>query len=122
MERDRLLGYSSTGPHRADWRIVFDRHPGRLALSRGQQKLVAMCCVLAQGHAFAEMRGEWPVIALDDFASELDQEHQQRVLDMLLACVVQVLMTGTELPHSVRTMESRVSRFHVEQGEVHRLL
>lgn len=122
MERDRFLGHSSTGPHRADWRIAFERHPGRQSLSRGQQKLVALCCVLAQGHSYAGLCGEWPVIALDDLASELDREHQERVLEDVMGCEAQVLMTGTEIPESMRALESRFSRFHVEQGQVRRLV
>ena len=41
-ERDRQAGYTSVGPHRADWRIDFGAVPGREALSRGQAKLTAL--------------------------------------------------------------------------------
>jgi len=121
-ERDLLVGHSGTGPHRADWRIEFERLPGRNALSRGQEKLVALCCVLAQARAYADLRGEWPVVALDDLASELDQEHQQRVLGDLASCGAQVLMTGTEPPRSLAELGLRPTTFHVEQGEVRALV
>ena len=38
MDRDLMFGHSGTGPHRADWRIEFERLPGRSALSRGPRE------------------------------------------------------------------------------------
>lgn len=120
--RDLQAGFTTTGPHRADWQIEFEHLPGRNALSRGQEKLLALCCVLAQAHAYAYERGEWPVIALDDFASELDREHQHRVLTDLADCGAQVLMTATEPPDVLRASHLRTAMFHVEHGSVHALL
>jgi len=121
-DRDLLLGHSGIGPHRADWRIQFECIPGRAALSRGQEKLVALSCVLAQGRAFARASGHWPVMALDDLASELDREHQQRVLLDLASCQAQILLTGTEPPPALAASGLQPALFHVEQGEVRRLV
>ncbi len=121
--RDLLLGYSGTGPHRADWRVDFENLPiGRQALSRGQEKLLALSCVLAQARAYAQARDEWPVIALDDLASELDLEHQQRVLADLASNRAQILVSGTEPPPGLQATSLCLARFHVEQGGVRRLL
>ena len=65
-ERDLLTGFTSVGPHRADWRIAFGTLAGREALSRGQAKLTALSALMAQARHYAESRGEWPIIALDD--------------------------------------------------------
>jgi DNA replication and repair protein RecF len=120
--RDLVLGHTSVGSHRDDWSIEFERLPGRDALSRGQQKLVALSCVLAQGHAYSLTRGEWPVVALDDLASELDHAHQHRVLCDLASCEAQILITGTEAPQALATSGLRPALFHVEQGGVRRLV
>lgn len=118
-DRDRLMGFTSVGPHRADWRIGQAAIPGREALSRGQAKLTALAILLAQAELHAGLRGEWPVVALDDLASELDRNHQRRVLERLLACGAQVFITGTEAPPALQAMAAPVSLFHVEQGSVH---
>jgi hypothetical protein len=68
-DRDLSAGYTSVGPHRADWRIGYAAFPGREALSRGQAKLTALAILLAQAGLHAGLRGEWPIIALDDLAS-----------------------------------------------------
>jgi len=115
-ERDRQYGYTSVGPHRADWQPEFTELPGTHALSRGQAKLTALACLLAQAEDFAEQRKEWPVIALDDLASELDRHHQQRVLARLVAGQAQVLITATEVPVLLEPWQP--TRFHVEHGTV----
>ena len=49
-DRDRAVGHTTVGPHRADWRVVLDIAPNREPLSRGQGKLLALCC---QTHGYA---------------------------------------------------------------------
>ncbi|MDG2524070.1 DNA replication/repair protein RecF [Stenotrophomonas sp. HITSZ_GD] len=115
-ERDRQYGYTSVGPHRADWQPEFDGLPGPQALSRGQAKLTALACLLAQAEDFADQRGEWPVIALDDLASELDRQHQHRILARLLDGHAQVLITVTEAPTLLEAWSP--ARFHVEHGAI----
>ncbi|MCE5233838.1 MAG: DNA replication/repair protein RecF [Mizugakiibacter sp.] len=116
--KDLARGHTTAGPHRADWSLRFAEAPAREHLSRGQEKLCALACVLAQAELHAERRGEWPVIGLDDLASELDQAHQRRVVERLLAGAAQVLITGTELPPVLREVEAAL--FHVEQGRIDR--
>lgn len=116
-DRDLLAGYTSVGPHRADWRVEFAGLPGREALSRGQAKLTALAAILGQGEHHADRRGEWPVVALDDLASELDRAHQTRVLERLVGWGAQVFLTGTESPAGVRDLGLTPTLFHVEHGQ-----
>ena len=117
-DRDLSSGHTTVGPHRADWRIAFGALPGREALSRGQAKLTALSALLAQSTHHAAERGEWPVVALDDLASELDRTHQGRVLERLEASGAQVFITGTE-PLSALRDRGDVRMFHVEHGALH---
>lgn len=115
-DRDRGVGYTTIGPHRADWRIDYAAHPQREALSRGQAKLSALSALLAQAEDYAQRRGEWPIMALDDLASELDRNHQRRVLQRLLESGAQVFVAGTEPPPALTELQVAPSLFHVEQG------
>ena len=117
-DRDRQIGHTTLGPHRADWRIGYAHHPNQEALSRGQAKLTALSVLLAQAEDYAQRRGEWPIVALDDLASELDRKHQGRVLQRLCASGVQVFVTGTEMPPALVEMEVSPTVFHVEQGRI----
>ncbi|HWU77553.1 MAG TPA: DNA replication/repair protein RecF [Rhodanobacter sp.] len=118
--RDLARGHTTLGPHRADWMISYEHAPLREHLSRGQEKLTALACMLAQAALYAEHHREWPIVCLDDLASELDQAHQQAVVDQLLSANAQVLLTGTELPQALQSLPAKV--FHVEQGRLTSLL
>ena len=118
--RDLARGHTTQGSHRADWSIAFEHAPLREHLSRGQEKLTALACVLAQASLYAERRGEWPVVCLDDLASELDKAHQAAVVGQLRLVGAQVLVTGTEVPEALRDGPRQV--FHVERGHLSPLL
>ncbi|NZA24997.1 DNA replication/repair protein RecF [Luteimonas sp. SJ-92] len=120
-ERDRALGHTSAGPHRADWRLDFSAAPNREPLSRGQTKLAALACLLAQARDYAACRGEWPVVVLDDLASELDSAHRQRVLAALQRGDAQVFVSGTDWPETPAHAGAPAVLFHVEQGRVARV-
>lgn len=114
-ERDLATGFTSVGPHRADWRVGHDRRPDNETLSRGQAKLTALACLLAQAEDFATQRGQWPVVLLDDLASELDRAHQAGLLQRLRDTGAQVFITGTEPPEGLL---AGTRMFHVEQGGI----
>lgn len=115
-ERDLGSGFTSVGPHRADWRIEFSLVPGRDALSRGQAKLAALAAVLAQARHHAATAGDWPIVVLDDLASELDRAHQERVLAWLGETDAQVFISGTERPAALDRLGLPERLFHVEQS------
>jgi DNA replication and repair protein RecF len=116
-ERDRQFGHTGVGPHRADWWVGFSALPQREPLSRGQAKLTALSCLLAQAQDYAAQRGEWPVVALDDLASELDRRHQAGVLARVMATGAQVFITGTEAPAALEHAPPQ-AWFHVEHGAI----
>lgn len=111
-ERDRSQGFTSVGPHRADWAVRHADLPGREMLSRGQAKLTALTCLLAQAADFAAERGQWPVLCLDDLGSELDQAHLGRILDWIEQTQAQTLVTATAVPEAFHGRPHTV--FHVE--------
>jgi DNA replication and repair protein RecF len=115
-ERDQGQGHTTIGPHRADLRMEFSHFHGRENLSRGQAKLAALSLLIAQAAQLAEHDGVWPVLQLDDLASELDRHHQQRVLQYLHHCGAQVFVTGTAPPAGLLDSGIEIKMFHVEQG------
>jgi DNA replication and repair protein RecF len=117
--RDMSRGHTTQGVHRADWALEFEHAPMREHLSRGQEKLTALACLLAQAELYAATAGEWPVVCLDDLASELDQDHQRALVTRLRGARAQILITGTERPQA---LDHAVQMFHVEQGAVTPLL
>ena len=117
---DRMRGHTTKGPHRADWSLHFAQAPRREHRSRGQEKLCAIACMLAQGQLYRQDHQDWPIVLLDDLASELDRPHQAQVVASLRQAA-QVFVTGTELPAAVLGGDLEYRTFHVEQGRVQAL-
>lgn len=115
-DRDHAARFTTAGPHRADWRIHHANRPNHETLSRGQAKLTALACILAQARHYSDVLGEWPVVLLDDLASELDPAHQRAALAYIMSAGAQVFATGTHLPEAVIDSGREGMTFHVKQG------
>lgn len=123
-ERDNILGYTSVGPHRADFQLFYDGIPVESLLSRGQMKLFITALYLARADFVANAIEKTPICLLDDFSSELDSEASLRLLEGLARQKCQVFITSIESPegrlHQMLLGELGVEcrMFHVEQGRV----
>jgi DNA replication and repair protein RecF len=116
IDRRRLV--TSRGPHRFDWMPTFDGAPEVGHLSRGQAKLTALAAVLAQAAVFHTQRGEAAVLLLDDLPSELDELHQSRLLETVLASGQQTIITATHPSKAMLSAMTEAVMFHVEHGQV----
>ena len=115
-ERDAFHGHTRSGPHRADWKLSFEHAPVREHLSRGQTKITALACILAQGALFADHSGEWPILCLDDLVSELDFSHQELVFDQIARPDIQVWIATATMPDTSKRPSGQL--FHVEHGHI----
>jgi DNA replication and repair protein RecF len=94
--KDVLLQSTTVGPHREDWMLLVEGHHLGEIGSRGQQR-VAMLALLFLQASYLELRtGERPIVLLDDVCSELDDQHQERILEGLSGN--QVILTGVQVP------------------------
>jgi DNA replication and repair protein RecF len=114
--RDRELGYTTIGPHRADLSLGSPFGVSSEQLSRGQAKLVALALQLAQAEALKDWTGERSLILLDDLQAELDPPRQAAVLAWLRDQGYQALVTGTRVDEALAAQTSTWQRFHVEHG------
>jgi len=98
-ERDLVIGSTTIGPHRHDWRIDADGRSLASFASRGQQRTAVLALLFLQVSYMEVRRGEKPLILLDDVFSELDSVHQERLMASLKGH--QVLLTTTHVPPSL---------------------
>ncbi|WP_108648887.1 DNA replication/repair protein RecF [Dongshaea marina] len=119
FERDRVLGYTSTGAHKADLRLKANGVPVCDILSRGQLKLMVCAMRLAQG-CYLSAQGDKKVIFLiDDFASELDSEKRHLLMERLQQSDSQIFVTAIDLDHLDPELVARADKmFHVEHGRI----
>lgn len=94
LEKDRMLGYTFYGCHRADIKIKTNGVPAGAVLSRGQLKLLICAMRLAQGVLLNSSIGRNCIYLFDDFNSELDSNSQHVLLDHLTQLNTQVFITN----------------------------
>jgi len=117
--RDRSLGHTEPGPHRADLRLRVEGRRVQDEASRGQQKLIAAALVLAQESVLAATTATRGVLLVDDPASELDEAAFRRLLERLATVRSQLLFTG--LTPLAIDKKPQTAVFHVERGQVRAL-
>ena len=122
LEKDLAHGFTHCGPHRADMLLMLDGKAVQASFSRGQQKAMIAAFMMGQvnlQHALNAPRG---ALLLDDLGSELDAEHQSRILDCLREIGTQVFVTAIDA-HAGKLVEWPINRrFHVEHGVVREVL
>jgi len=122
IERDRSRGYTQHGVHRADFRILVNGRNARSHCSRGQQKALTVSFILAQISLQQDRDVALGAFLLDDFASELDESYQERVLCGLRDLQAQVFVTAIEGIRTEHPIWHETKRFHVEHGEIKEVL
>ena len=97
LNKELELGYTCVGPHRDDVIFKINNLDCRQFASQGQQRTVALVVKLSLMEVIKQEIGEYPVLLLDDVLSELDDDRQNRLLN--LTKQYQTLITCTALPH-----------------------
>ncbi|GJJ80143.1 DNA replication and repair protein RecF [Pasteurella canis] len=94
FERDRAIGYTVSGPQKADFRFKANGLPVEDILSRGQLKLLMCALRLAQGEHLMNQKQRHCIFLIDDFASELDEYKRALLAERLKKSGSQVFVTA----------------------------
>ncbi|WP_031813698.1 DNA replication/repair protein RecF, partial [Vibrio parahaemolyticus] len=118
FERDQSLGYTFSGPNKADLRIKVNGTPVEDVLSRGQLKLMVCALRVAQGQHLTAMTGKQCIYLIDDFASELDSQRRKRLADCLKETGAQVFVSSITENQIADMLDDNGKLFHVEHGRI----
>ena len=118
FERDRLLGYTALGPHKADFRIRAGGVAVEDMLSRGQLKLLMCALRLAQGEFLTRHSALKCLYLIDDFASELDSTRRRLLAERLKATQAQVFVSAVSAEQIGDMIGEKGKMFRVEQGKI----
>jgi len=118
LYKERLKGYTSYGPHRAEISIKVNGQSAQTCISRGQQKTLVALMRLAQAQQFTEATKKTCVLLYDDLAAELDASHRSLILDVLSKMDIQLFLTAIEKNHIDLSAWSVKKMFHVEHGQL----
>jgi len=118
-QRERLLGNTLYGPHRADLRLFLNGREARHSASRGQIKVASTVLNLAVLSLWREVRHRHAVLLFDDLPAELDGDHLSRLLEQLSGHGHQTFLTTV----GNTQVESRSDRiFQVREGLIQELV
>ena len=119
LERDRLMGTTTVGPHRAEVKVLLDGKPAKRSASRGQTKLIVVALIAGMESVIFRATKKAPILLIDDLGSELDSLTKLKAIQLLTRVKTQAFFTAIEYNMLVGFIydSSTVGVFHVEQGQ-----
>jgi len=94
-DAETALGYTLVGPHKDDLMIKEGDRNLSVYGSRGEQRMAVLACKMGEIYYLEERTKRRAVLLLDDIFSELDEEHKQEVLRVMVGRQV-VVTTADE--------------------------
>lgn len=91
---DIIKGFTTKGIHRDDFVIYINKKEIKIFGSQGQNRTAMLSLKLAELQVIYDEIGEYPILLLDDFMSELDRTRRKNFLENIEG--TQVIITGTE--------------------------
>ena len=115
-QSDIEKGYTTKGIHRDDIYFFINKKQVNIYGSQGQNRTVILSLKLAELEIIKEEIGEYPVLLLDDFMSELDKKRRENFLKRIHN--TQILITCTE---QFTIFEKKCKTFQIEKGNVKKI-
>lgn len=110
-EKDKYRGFSSVGCHRDDFKILINGDEVDIYGSQGQNRTAILSLKMAELEVINDEIGEYPILLLDDFMSELDQKRITNFLKSINN--IQVIITCTE-----KIDLENSTNFYVNNGKI----
>lgn len=112
-ERDRMLGYTSAGPHRDDLEMTLGGLPLRRTASQGQTKTFTIALRLAQYEFLSQAVEMKPLLLLDDIFDKLDAHRVENIINLVTQPGFgQIFITDTNRKH----LDEILSRHRAEHA------
>ena len=116
-QRESVLAATEVGPHRDDFVLSVNGLDMGTFASRGEARTAALTLRLAEASYLSSVRGEEPIVLLDDVLSEMDISRRRRVLEKITG-YEQVMITTTDRELIQQLLGSKAAYFRVDEGQV----
>lgn len=110
---DIIKGFTTKGIHRDDFVIYINNKQLDVYGSQGQNRTAILSLKLSELNIIYDEIGEYPILLLDDFMSELDQDRRNRFLEKIKD--TQVIITCTE---KIDIENKNILIYNVQDGKV----
>ncbi len=121
FERDIKLGYTSQGPHKADFNFKIEGSAVENYFSRGQLKLLLYALKVTQNSLIELETNKQSILLIDDLPSELGADTKEMVGNLLAQCNSQIFISAIEsdsISAVVEPMKRKLEMFHVKHGKL----
>ncbi len=113
--QETARGITLYGPHRDDLFISVNGVNLRNFGSQGQQRTAALALKLSEVELVYNLKGDYPVLLLDDVLSELDSGRREALLGLIFD-KAQIFITTTDQNNPMSSKEGRC--FQVQNGSI----
>lgn len=105
--RDRILHYTTVGPHRDDIEFMLNDMPARRTASQGQTKTFTVALRFAQYDFLRRTTPVTPLLLLDDIFDKLDATRVERIIKLVARDDFgQIFITDTNRKHLDEIMQA----------------
>ena len=111
---DIIKGYTTKGIHRDDFVVYINNKEVNIYGSQGQNRTVILTLKLSELQVIYDEIGEYPILLLDDFMSELDEKRRTNFLNNIKD--TQVIITCTD---KINLDNLNYKLFNVRKGEIY---
>jgi DNA replication and repair protein RecF len=101
IEKDKIVGFTSTGPHRHDVLFDFNGSPALTVASRGEVRSIVLALKFLEVDIIQSITDKAPIILLDDVFSELDKDRQSYLIQSTTHN--QIIITSATGSHDIDT-------------------
>ena len=113
LNKDIERGDTSTGIHKDDFEVYINGKNINLYGSQGQFRTAILSLKLSELYVIYDEIGEYPILLLDDFMSELDEKRRKKFVENITDA--QVILTGT---HKLILENFDYNIYNVKDGQV----
>ena len=116
-KNDIMKGYTTKGIHKDDFSIKINDKEVNIYGSQGQNRTAILSLKLAELEIINDENGEYPILLLDDFMSELDSTRRINFFESIKNA--QVFITGTDILE-IKDLSKEINKeiFYVSKGEI----
>jgi len=112
-----IRSQSLIGPHRDDIKFLINGIDALNFASQGQQRTVVLSLKLAELDFIKEIKGENPILLLDDVLAELDQSRQNFLLQSI-GNEIQTIVTTVDISNFESSYVNNVTIYNINKGVI----
>lgn len=122
IDKDRILKFSTIGPHKDDFEFTINEFPLKKFGSQGQQKSFIVAAKLAQYEYMKNIKGFNPILLMDDIFDKLDQKRVEQIMVLVSENNFgQIFITDTQqdrIEKAFSQIETDKKFFQVNNGKL----